>query len=441
MKFPVVPGFDQQAFSIYLKNTGWLFLARVGSLIIKILAGIAVANYLGKTENGLLNYPLVFVTFFIAAAALGLDGFVTRELLASPKDKNKLLGTAFRMRFLAGLIIIPLAYLTFLLVKGNHSDIPISYILIASCIGIAQSLNIIDSYFQSQVQGKYVMMVQVAGNLLSAGIKLLLIVVSAPLYWFIWTILADALLLGIGYLIVYRARGNKISEWQFEYSFAANLLKHSWPLAFSAILVTVYMKIGQLMVESFLGVAALGVYSTVVNWSESWYFIPVAIVTSVFPAIMNARRDDPVRYQKRLSDMYDLMMVISLSIAVFMTFASPFIYKYFYAAEFADGAKILSIHIWAGVFVFLGSASGQYLIAEGYTKYSLYRTGAGAVINVVLGFFWIPLYGLQGAAFATLIAYFSATFFILVFPKTRKQGIAMLKSLFLISLIQKISKR
>uniref|UniRef100_UPI00404A8925 MATE family efflux transporter n=1 Tax=Daejeonella sp. TaxID=2805397 RepID=UPI00404A8925 len=187
--------------------------------------------------------------------------------------------------------------------------------------------------------------------------------------------------------------------------------------------------------------AALGVYSTVVNWSESWYFIPVAIVTSVFPAIMNARRDDPVRYQKRLRDLYDLMMVISLSIAVFMTFASPFIYKYFYAAEFADGAKILSIHIWAGVFVFLGSASGQYLIAEGYTKYSLYRTGAGAVINVVLGFFWIPLYGLQGAAFATLIAYFSATFFILVFPETRKQGITMLKSLFLISLLQKVSKR
>jgi O-antigen/teichoic acid export membrane protein len=285
------------------------------------------------------------------------------------------------------------------------------------------------------------MMVQVAGNLLSAALKLVLIAISAPLSWFIWTLLADAVLIGIGYLFVYRLRSNKVSEWQFEGKLAQYLLKHSWPLAFSAILVTIYMKIGQLMVESFLGVAALGVYSTVVNWSESWYFIPVAIVSSIFPAIMNARRDDPIRYQKRLRDLYDLMMVISLTIAIFMTFASPFIYTYFYAAEFAEGAKILSIHVWAGVFVFLGSASGQYLIAEGYTKYSLYRTGAGAVINVVLGYLWIPLYGLQGAAFATLIAYFSATFFILVFPKTRNQGIIMLKSLFLISLIQKIVKR
>lgn len=441
MKFPAVPGFDRQAFNKYLKNTGWLFLARVGSLGIRILAGIAVANYLGKTANGLLNYPLVFVTFFLAAAALGLDGFVTRELLAKPEKKNKLLGTAFMMRLLAGILIIPFAGLTYILLKGNQGDIPLSYILIASGVGIAQSLNIIDSYFQSKVQGKYVMMVQVAGNLISAGAKLLLIYISAPLYWFVWTILADAVLLALGYLITYRLKGNRITEWSFAPDLASYLLKHSWPLAFSAILVTVYMKIGQLMVESFLGTGALGIYSTVVNWSESWYFIPVAIVTSVFPAIMNARRDDPARYQKRLVDMYDLMVIISLSIAIFMTFASSYIYKYFYSAEFTEGASVLSIHIWAGVFVFLGSASGQYLIAEGYTKYSLYRTGAGAVINVVLGYLWIPVYGLQGAAFATLIAYFSATFFILVFPDTRKQGLNMLKSLFLISIIQKISKR
>lgn len=441
MKFPAVSGFDRQAFDKYLKNTGWLFLARVGSLGIKILAGIAVANYLGKTANGLLNYPLVFVTFFIAAAALGLDGFITRELLAQPQKKNKLLGTAFLMRLFAGILVIPLAGLTYILLKGNQGDIPLSYILIVSGIGIAQSLNIIDSYFQSRVQGKYVMIVQVTGNLISAAVKLILIYISAPLDWFVWTILADAVLLAAGYLMAYILRGNRITEWSYESDLARNLLKHSWPLAFSAILVTVYMKIGQLMVESFLGAGALGIYSTVVNWSESWYFIPVAIVTSVFPAIMNARRDDPARYQKRLVDMYDLMVIISLSIALFMTFASSYIYRYFYSAEFAEGASVLSIHIWAGVFVFLGSASGQYLIAEGYTKYSLYRTGAGAVINVVLGYLWIPVYGLQGAAFATLIAYFSATFFILVFPETRKQGLNMLKSLFLISIIQKISKR
>ncbi len=441
MKFPAVPGFDQQAFDKYLKNTGWLFLARVGSLAIRILAGIAVANYLGAANNGILNYPLVFTTFFIAIAALGLDGFITRELLASPGKKDIILGTSFRMRLIAGLCIIPLAFISYILFKGSTGDVPSGYILIASLIGLAQSLNIIDSYFQSRVHGKYVMMVQVAGNLISAGLKIAFIFLEAPLIWFVWMLPADVFLLGMGYLSAYYFKGNEIKTWVYEGKTAKYLLKHSWPLAFSAILVTVYMKIGQLLVEGFLGVSALGVYSTVVNLSESWYFIPVAIVTSVFPAIMNARRDDTARYYKRLQDMYDLMVVLSLGIALVMTFLSPFIYRYFYAPEFAEGAKVLSIHIWAGLFVFLGSASGQYLIAEGYTRHALYRTGAGAFMNVVLGLLWIPRFGLEGAAYATLIAYFTATFFILIFPETRKQGLAMLKSLFLISLIQKIQKR
>ena len=49
--------------------------------------------------------------------------------------------------------------------------------------------------------------------------------------------------------------------------------------------------------------------------------------------------------------------------------------------------------------------------------------------------------GMMGTAIATVIAYFSATFLILFIPKTRPQGIMMLKSLFLVTAFQKIFKR
>ncbi|HJP62281.1 MAG TPA: polysaccharide biosynthesis C-terminal domain-containing protein, partial [Mucilaginibacter sp.] len=108
---------------------------------------------------------------------------------------------------------------------------------------------------------------------------------------------------------------------------------------------------------------------------------------------------------------------------------------------FWTGAPVLSVHVWAGIFVFLGSASGQYLIAEGYTRLSMLRTGVGAIVNIVLNIFWIPRYGIMGAAYATLIAYCVATFFIVLIPKTRRQGLMMLRSLFLFSLFQKLIKR
>lgn len=442
MKLPAIKGFDEEAFNKYFKNTGWLMLARVGSLVIKILVGFAITNYLGKIQNGILNYPTAFTTFFVAAAALGLDGFTTRELLRTPDNRDRLLGTAFWLKFIGGIAIIPLIYFAYVLWNTNKPiETPLIYVLIVGLTGITQAFYITDSYFQSKVQAKYVMRVQVFGNIISALIKLIFIFLKLSVGWFVFGLLLDTIILATGYIYFYSIKVGSIFKWIFDSKLAKYLIKHSWPLALSAVLVSIYMKIDQLMVENYLGTGALGIYSTVVQLSESWYFIPVAIVTSVFPAIMNAKRDNPERYIKRLQNMYDLMVWISLSVAIFMTFASPIIYRIVYTPEFWDGAHVLTVHVWAGIFVFLGSASGQYLIAEGYTKLSMLRTGMGALANIALNILWIPKFGIMGAALATLIAYFIATFFILLIPKTRQQGIMMLKSLLLVTAFQKIFKR
>jgi O-antigen/teichoic acid export membrane protein len=201
------------------------------------------------------------------------------------------------------------------------------------------------------------------------------------------------------------------------------------------------MKIDQLMIGRILGSEALGVYNTVVPLSEAWYFIPMSIVSSVFPAIINAKAEDQQRYQKRLQNLYDLMVAISLVIALIMTFASGLIYQIILKPEYSSGAPVLAVHVWAGIFVFLGVASSQYLINEGLTQLSLLRTAVGAIVNILLNLILLPRFGIIGAAWATLAAYAASTFFILFFNKTAKQGVMMLKSLLLISLLQKIFKR
>lgn len=443
MRFPHIPGFDQQAFQKYLKNAGWLMMARVGSLAIKIIiTNFALSNYLGPERFGILNYPTAIVTFFMAIATLGLDGFVTRELLNEPEKKDIILGTSFWMRLIAGFATLPLLYLVYSVINSHkHLDTPFNYVLIVGFTAVVQSVNIIDSFFQSRVQGKYIMYVQVFGNIVSALIKLAFILLKLPLIWFIYSLLLDAVLIAAGYLLIYFRTRNRVSVWKYDGKMAGYLLKHSWPLAFSAVLVSIYMKIDQAMIASYLDSKQLGVYSTVASLSESWYFIPIAIVTSVFPAIMHAKKTDSVRYQLRLQNMYDLMVVISLSIAIVMSFGSSIIYHWFYKPSFWSGAPVLAVHVWAGIFVFLGSASSQYIIAEGYTKLSMLRTGVGAIVNIVLNIYLLPVYGILGAAYATLAAYFAATFFIVLIPKTREQGLMMFKALFLISLFGKMMRK
>jgi O-antigen/teichoic acid export membrane protein len=441
MKIPAIKGFDEAAFNKYLKNTGLLMLGRVGSMAIKMAISISVANYLLSYDNGLINKSLAYIYLFASIAGLGLDSFIVKELHQFPEKRDKILGTAFLLKLMAGIACIPAIFLAWQLFPLSETPYPLIFVL--SFTGLLQSLTVIDSYFQSEVQSKYIMQVQIAGNLISAGVKLLLIVTGMPLMYFAYALIFDVGLLSAGYVLMYQRKGRNILNWAFDKKLALRLLNLSWPLIISGIMVSVYMKIDTIMLSEILGkkgTAAAGAYATVVMFSEALNFVPVAIVTSLFPAILNARRDDPVRYQKRLQNLFDLMVWLSLAFAIVISFASPLIYMMF-KPEYAQAAPVLSMHVWGSVFVFLGVASGQFLIAEGFSKLTFVRTGVGAIINILLNFALIPTMGMMGTAIATVIAYFSAAFLILFIPKTRPQGIMMLKSLFLISLFQKIVKR
>jgi len=438
MRFLNIKGFDQQALQKYFKNTGMTFIGKVGSLVIKFIINIAVARYLSKARLGIITGGITYIYLFSALATLGLDQFIVKELHQFPKNRDQILGTSFWLKLMAGVACIPLIWLVYQVYPAKGT--PYDYVLIISIIGIFQAFNVIDSYFQSEVQSKYIMQVQVTGNLISAAIKLALIFFKMPLIAFVYAYAFDFMLLATGYYFTYQRKERNIFNWSYNGQLAKKLLKDSWPLIISGIMVSLYMKIDQLMIQNISGVKEAGAYSTVAAFSEAWNFVPTVIVTTLFPAILNARRDDPARYKKRIQNLYNLMVYLSLPVAIIITFSSHLIYKV-YTPEYAYAAPVLSVHVWSGVFVFLGAASSQYLIAENYSTLTFVRTGAGAVVNIVLNLILIPKMGMMGAAIATLIAYASSTFAIIFIPKVSNQGVMMLKSLFLISLAQKIFKK
>jgi len=92
----------------------------------------------------------------------------------------------------------------------------------------------------------------------------------------------------------------------------------------------------------------------------------------------------------------------------------------------------LMIHIWAGVFVFLGVASGKWFVAENLQMLSFWRTFYGMIINVMLNIILIPKYGIQGAAIATIISQsFAAYFSDLINLRTRMQFSMKTKTIFI----------
>ena len=440
MKIPALPGFEQAAFQKYVKNTGWLLAGKLLSLVV----GFIIARYLGPYAFGDLSFADAFAALFAAVGTLGLDSFIIREIIQHPDKRDEILGTSLVMRLAANAVLIPLAILTYLAFRQlstNETEVSLA-LLIALCSSAAlfKSFNIIDSYFQSQVASKYVVQVQNVCLVLSTGVKIALIYNHAPVFYFAGALVFDSAILAFGLLFIYKRKQLHIHTWTFNWTRAKSLIQQSWPLILTAVMISIYMKIDQVMLKS-AGSKIVGIYSAAARISESWYFIPVAIVTSVFPAIIHARKTDLERYHKRLQNLYDLLVAISLPVAILVSIFANQIIHILYGNPYQGAGLLLSIHIWSGIFVFLGSASSQFLLAEGFTLISFSRTAFGALVNVVLNLWLIPIYGALGASIATLIAYASSTFFILAIPHTRAQGLSMLKSLFLISIIQKISKK
>ena len=221
-------------------------------------------------------------------------------------------------------------------------------------------------------------------------------------------VLFDSFVLAIGFLYFYLHNNLSLKKWVFDRNIAKSLLKDSWPLILSGLAIMVYMRIDQVMINAMLNDEAVGQYAAAVKLSEIWYFIPMVIASSLFPAIINAKKQSEELYYARLQKLYDLMVWLAIAIALPMTFMSNWIVNLLYGNAYNQSGSVLMIYIWAGVFVFLGVASGKWFLNENLQLLSFFRTFYGMIINIILNIFLIPKYGIKGAAFTTLISYFIA---------------------------------
>jgi len=288
------------------------------------------------------------------------------------------------------------------------------------------------NWFESQLLSKYVVWARNIALLIISVIKISLILLNASVIAFAIAILVEILLIGIGLAFFYQLCGERIFRWRVNIQQAKYLLKDSWPLIISGLAVAVYMKIDQIMLGKMVGSEALGIYSAAVKVSELWYFIPLALASSFFPSIIRSREYKSKEvYNKRIQAFFDLMAGSAYLIVIPLVLIAPKLINTLFGPEYAEAGKILQVHIWAYLFVSLEVARRQWLMVENMTKFTMFATILGAVVNIGLNLLLIPKYEGLGSAWATLISYAIAGFFstaltVKLWPLFRQLGLSFL---------------
>ncbi len=413
-----------------------MFAEQILRMIAGLLVGIWVARYLGPEQFGVFSYAIAFASLFSSIAKLGLDGIVVRDLVREPEQRDSYLGTAFWLKLGGAVVMLGAVALATQLTSSDR--LTNLYIFIIASGAIFQSFEVVDFYFQSKVLSKFVSICKMTQLLLSSILKLYFIFTGADLIWFVLVTLVDQFTLALSLYLAYRYQKLGSFYCHFNRAIAKQLVRDSWPLIFSGLVVMIYMRIDQIMIKEMLGEREVGLFSAAVRISEVWYFIPMIITASLFPSIVNAKKISEELYYARLQRLYTIMVWLAIAIALPMTFLSDWLVTLLYGESYREAGQVLMVHIWAGVFVFLGVASGRWLISENLQWIAFYRTFSGAIINIILNFVLIPIYGLIGAAIATVIAQTMAAFVCdILSKKTRMAFFMKLNTLNIVKIFQR----
>lgn len=415
----------------YFANTTWMFAEQSLRLLAGLLVGIWVARYLGPEQFGLFSYVIAFASLFTGIAKLGLDRIVVRDLVQSPEQRDRYLGTAFWLK--AGGALAMIGGVALFTRLGAQDATTSLYILIIASGTVFQAFEVVDFYFQSRALSKFVSVCKLTQLAVSSLLKIALIWLEADLFWFVLVSLVDQAILAASLYFAYRYQRLGGFYRHFEWQKAKELLRDSWPLIISGVVLMIQARIDQVMIKEMIGNVELGYYSSALRLIEVFGFVPMILMTALYPAIVNARKQSEDLYKDRLFNLYRLMMFLFLLMAIPVYLFGDQVFLFLYREAYAPAGQLFALMAIRLLFTNYGVVRGAYLMTENLNRYALFTLIVGAATNILLNYLWIPVYHSVGAVWAAVVSFFVTTFLVdLCYHRTRENLYMMARSMLMV---------
>ena len=168
-------------------------------------------------------------------------------------------------------------------------------------------------------------------------------------------------------------------------------------------MITVFMRIDQIMIKEMLGEKAVGIYAAAIPISQIWSVIPSMLATSLAPFVARKMAQDKNKYEEDIVSIFRYFAIFALSVAIVTSFASPWIIKTMYGPRYEFSAVILSTHVFVNIFIFQGIAQDLWIVNNTVRSVTLVSSIIAAIIGIFLNLKLIRIFGPLGAVFSTIL--------------------------------------
>ena len=405
-------------------NLSWLIFDKFFRASINIFLSIVLARSLGPENFGILNYLLAFLFLFTSLSSLGMNPILVNQIIKN-KDRNNhiTIMNAYYFRFIFSLF----NYLIFIFLINilNKNQIYLNYSLIIGIGIIFKSCEVFFSYFEAKSLSKYIVISQLVGLISSAIIVFYVINKNLDYIYIYYALILDIILV---FILINTFYYLKISTFFIRINLLVlkNIILKSFPVLISSLSIILYMRIDQIMINAIVDEYNLGVYSVSVRYIEIFHFIPKIIMISLLPILLLSKK-----YNLDLLKLNSVIFKLSLILMIFVFLSSDFLIPFIFSDIYIDSVATTKILSFSIIFVFFGVTNEHWYVSNNLQKYYAIYVFLGALTNALLNYILISKFGIEGAAYATIITYFLIIFiFDYLNKKTRNLLKIKFKSLY-----------
>ncbi|MFH1455579.1 MAG: flippase [archaeon] len=374
-----------------------------------------VVARIGATEYGLLSLAMAIFGFTAIVSLIGVDMGVLRyvSFFRVKKDYQKIKGTilgAFKISLILSFLIAFLLFILSDFIAGSFFHKPELAILL-KIFAFAVPFQSLRAVFINTAKGfEKVQYEMYTKNIIENVLK---VVLTLILLYFGFSVVGAALGYALALFVsmifaVYFVQKKVFpvfsSKIKAVYS-NKELVNYSWPLLFKELLVVIMLWTDTIMLGHFSTSAQVGIYNAAVPTAQMSQMIPYAIIVLFLPVasqlfFTNKRKDFENVFKTTTKWIFMLNIILT---AGFVLFPQQ-ILSILFGSEYAVGASTLTL-LAIGYFIFyLCFTSREILLMVKRTRTVFFVTLFGTLLNVVLNYLLIPVYGIIGAAYATFLS-------------------------------------
>ena len=414
MKEKFLNAMQDKDFSELFKKGGVSFLIRIGGQIIGFLLTFVIAYYYGA--QGLGNYVLaiVILQIFTLMSKLGLDTFSIR-FIASFSKKNKWKSIQlFRKKILILISItsivssVAMYFLADIII--NYIDVKVEYVKLASFFVLPmvffmlhyQSLRGLKriaefSFFYRMAQSTFSI---VSIFIISAFIKSS----NVPIYAYLTSVCIVSVLSFITYKYCFSKKAVFSTEESIEDLTIRNILKISIPLMLAQSVQFIMAWTDKLMIGNLMSAESVAIYGVAFRFSMGVSITLMAINSISSPKFAEKFASDDIKGMGKIAmQSAKIIFWTTLPLATILLIFPKF-FMGLYGSEFLTGFEVLRWLIIGRIVNALSGSVGNLMQMSGQQNLYMNILIIGSVINVVLNYYMIPIYGIKGAAISSVVS-------------------------------------